>query len=242
MQGKYLRLWLVAVLLMGSFGLAGCFERKDDYSKQGVSILTNAAIRAEATKDGKWLSSLALGETVKLEGTPVKDPKDPNTEYIKVKLSDGATGYVNAWCLVRGAYVGVIQETSVKIYRRPDLLAESEQKLDLMSIVAVQEEKDDWLLVTGERKAKSGWIQKDAIRKDKDDVVTAVLLTKAIRKEKTITREIIEKIVADLPDPDNYFATKILEKFGPVDSEPETGFDEEPVTAADTEAEAAIER
>ena len=216
MKIKHLWFWLVIILILGS---SICFGAgKVDYSKQGVCILVDAAIRAEPNKNGKWLSSLAVGETVIIAGNPIKDPKDPNTQYIKVKLSDGTEGFVNTWCIVRGAYVAVIQKT-VKIYKRPDLLADANMSFEMINIVAIDDEKEDWLHATGEDRAKSGWIDKTAIRKAKEDIVTAGILRKALRgKEKTMTREALEKIVATLPNPKNYFAIKMLEKYPPVES------------------------
>ena len=213
MKLKHIGFLLVVSLLIG---LTGCFE-KNDFSKQGVCVLENASLRSEPTKKGQWLSALALGETMRLEGDAVKDPTDPNTEYIKVKLSDGTSGFANTYCIVRGAYVAVIQEEA-RIYKRPDLLAESESKFELMQIVAVEEEKEDWLRVTGEKRTHSGWILKESIRKDKEDIVTAVLLKKAMRgKEATMNKEELDKILAKLPYPDNYFAIKMIEKYEAVD-------------------------
>jgi hypothetical protein len=78
---------LVIAFLLGSANIFGS-EEKTDYSKNGVCIVP-ASIRAEANQTGKWLSSLSVGETVILTGSPKKDPKDSKIEYVKVKLSDG---------------------------------------------------------------------------------------------------------------------------------------------------------
>ena len=210
MKIKHLGCYLMIVLLLG---LTGCFEGKDDYSKQGVCIVNNTSVRATPSQKGQWLSSMALGETVVLEGNPEKDAADPSIEYIKIKLSDGTEGYANTYGIVRGAYVGVIQAAN-KIYQRPDLLANADQKLELMAIVAVEETKGNWLRISGEGRSKTGWITKDTITKEKEDVVTAVLLRKAIRgKENKLTKDDMDKIVAALPYPNNYFAVKIMEKF-----------------------------
>jgi hypothetical protein len=212
MKMKHLWFWLVIILLLGSTICFGA-DKKIDYSKHGVCVVADASIRAEASKNGKWLSSLAMGETVILQGNPVKDSKDPNTQYIKVKLSDGTQGFVNAWCLVPGAFVAVIQKQA-KIYKRPDLLADTNTNFEMMNIVAIDTEKGDWIRATGENKAKSGWVDKNAIRKAKEDIITAVMLRKALRgKENTMTREELEKIVAGLPYPTNYFAVKMLQKY-----------------------------
>ncbi len=211
MKLKQFGSWLLVIMI--SFGLSGCFEGKNDYSKQGVCVVENTSLRTEPSTKGQWTSSLALGETVKLESSPIKDAADPKVEYVKVKLSDGTKGYASTWCIVRGAYVGVIQKTA-KIYKRPDLLAESSQQFELMNIVAVEEEKDGWIRVTGEGRSKIGWIQNESIRKDKEDVVTAVLLRKAIReKGNNIPREEMEAIVSKLPYQDSYFVNLIMEKY-----------------------------
>lgn len=51
--------------------------------------------------------------------------------------------------------------------------------------------------------------------------MTAVLLNKALRgKEKTMTHEDMEKIVASLPFPGNYFAVKMLQKYPAANNNP----------------------
>lgn len=213
--------WWIGLVIFCLLGVTGCFEDPNDFSKQGVCVVNGTAVWTEASNKSRWLSSLALGETVRLECKPVKDLKDPKQrEYIKVKLSDGTSGFSSTWGIVQGAYVGVVQSPA-KVYKRPDLLADSGKTFDVMAIVAVQEEKDGWLRVTGEEWGKSGWITKDSIRKDKEDVVTAVLLRKALRgKENSISRADLEQIIATLPDQDNYFVTKILEKYQALDTTP----------------------
>lgn len=215
MRTKHLGFCLMIFSLLG---LLGCIENKNDYSKQGVCIIDNASIRSEASKNGKWLSSLSLGETVKIEGKVVKDPADPKNEYYRVKLSDGQKGYVNTYYIVRGAYVGAVQAPA-KVYKRPDLIAETDKKFEMLDIVAIEEETDSWVRVTGEGRATSGWIVKTFVRSAKEDVVTAVSLRKALtKKEKTITKEEIERFVATLAYPENYFAVKVLKQYESVET------------------------
>jgi predicted site-specific integrase-resolvase len=84
----------------------------------------------------------------------------------------------------------------------------------MLNIVAIDQEKASWIHVIGENRAKNGWIERVAVRKDKEDVVTAILIRKALRgKENTMTGAEMEKIVATLPNPNNYFAVKILQKY-----------------------------
>lgn len=90
--------------------------------------------------------------------------------------------------------------------------------------------KDDWIRVTGESRVKSGWILKRSIRKDNEDIVTAVLLRKTLRGKGTnLPREEMEAIVAELPYRENYFINKIMERY---DDEPVSrAYQEEPVAS-----------
>jgi hypothetical protein len=228
MRIKQAVLWILLILLLGlTGGLTGCGE-KNPNANQAVCIYDGSAVWAEASNKSKWLSSLAVGETAIFEGKPVIDEADEKKrEYIKIKLSDGTKGWISTWSVVLGAYVGVIQE-STKIYKRPDLLSESGKNFDTMNIVAVEEENGDWVRVTGEGRVKSGWLQKSIIRKNKEDVITAVLLKKAINKKKgEMTQEEMETTVATLPYPNSYFAMKMLEKYTPVTVDEGTDFTEE---------------
>lgn len=231
------QLVLCVLVLTVLLSLSGCFEGKSDYSKQGVCVVDNTSLRKEPTTKSDWISSLALGETVKLESAPIKDQADPKVEYIKVKLSDGTKGYASTWCIISGAYVGVIQNTT-KIFKRPDLLADSNQQLELMNIVAVEEEKDNWIRITGEGRSKKGWIQKEAIRRDKEDVVTAVRLKKALKgKGSNIPREEMEAIISELPYQDSYFVNQIMSKYEDEEVYEEEYYEEEPVESDSFEEE-----
>jgi hypothetical protein len=94
----------------------------------------------------------------------------------------------------------------------------------MLNIVAIDDEKGRWIRATGENRTKSGWIERVATRKTQEDIVTAVLLNKALRgKEKTMNHAEMEKIVTSLPFPNNYFAVKMLQRYpAPViDNNPE---------------------
>lgn len=212
------KLLVFVVTLFLIMVLTGCFGKKSenkkvDYSKQAVCILDKASIREEPSKKAKWLSSLAVGETMTFEGEPVEDKDDPKTKYLKVNLSDGTSGYVNTYTVITGAYVGVISKAA-PLYKRPDLLSVSERRFEMMDIIAVQEESEGFCLVVGENRSKSGWIEKGSFKDSKEDVVTAVMLRKALKgREKTITSGEIHEIVNNLPYPSNYFAVQIIEKY-----------------------------
>lgn len=68
--------------------------------------------------------------------------------------------------------------------------------------------------------------------------MTAVLLNKALKgKEKTMTRAEMEKIVAALPYPNNYFAVKILQKYPAADQNPEPAPADQPDASNDTDSD-----
>ena len=88
----------------------------------------------------------------------------------------------------------------------------------------------------GEGGAKSGWIQRDTMQKEKEDVVTAVLLRKALKgKGNNIPREEMEAIVAKLPYPDSYFANQVLGRYEEESVANEEYVEEEPIDYDDTE-------
>lgn len=94
--------------------------------------------------------------------------------------------------------------------------------------------------MTGEGRAKSGWIQSESIRKDKEDVVTAVLLRKALKgKGNNISREEMEAIVAKLPYPDSYFVNEVMGRYEDEPLPEEEYVEAEPIDT--NEAEEIIE-
>ena len=62
-----------------------------------VCISNGVAVRAEASKNGKYLSSLNLGETLIYLGTSVIDSSDKNREYYRVELSDETVSWVRSY-------------------------------------------------------------------------------------------------------------------------------------------------
>ena len=197
------------VLVLGMLGviLSSCTGQKQQTTeishKQGVCMIDKTSVRAEPDKKGKWMSSLGLGETVEVAGEPQADPNDAKTKYIQVKLSDGNTGYVSTYCLVIDAKPAVMKEDA-KVYKRPDLLAGTDKIFKLLELVAVQEERDGWVHVIGEKKNKKGWIPTGTITQRKEDVITAVLINKAVKEQKKqLTSEAFAEIEKKLPFPNN---------------------------------------
>ncbi|NIT57775.1 MAG: SH3 domain-containing protein, partial [Aliifodinibius sp.] len=105
-----------------------------------VCIWDKVPLRAEPRRDGKWLSSLSLGETVQWFGETAIDSSDKNREYLRIQLSDGKTGWASSYGLVKDSEVGAVKEATF-LYRRPDLLTITDEKLESMDMVAVDEDK-----------------------------------------------------------------------------------------------------
>ena len=109
-----------------------------------ICIWDGAALRAEPTSKGKWLSSISLGETVYWREESQIDTTDRDYEYLKIELSDGTVGWASKWVLVTDAKVGAVLDDT-PIYKRPDLLTMTDEHLDMMDMVAITEEKGEWI-------------------------------------------------------------------------------------------------
>jgi len=178
--------------------------------KTAVCVIDGLGLRNAVGKSAKYVSSLALGESVKLVGDPEKD--EAGKEWQKITLSDGKAGYVSCNGLVAGAQIGAIKDEAM-VYKRPDLLTAQTNKVPFMTIVAVSQQKDQWLQAVGEGKKQIGWIRKDSVTLEKEDVTTAILATKKLREKDGLDQaKKIEAIAAAAPNPNSYFVQKLKEK------------------------------
>ena len=64
---------------------------------RSVCIYDGIGLRAEPGRNGKWLSSINLGETVYWKGRTAVDSSDNNAKYLDVVLSDGSEGWTLEW-------------------------------------------------------------------------------------------------------------------------------------------------
>jgi hypothetical protein len=178
--------------------------------KTAICLYDGLAVRATATKGGKFLSSLSLGETVRYTGDTDKD--ESGREYMKVELSDGKTGWALSLGLVPKAQIGAMKDDTI-IYRRPDLVTATTQKIPFMTIVAVTQQKDTWLEVIGEGKRNLGWVRKDAVAQEKEDVTVAILASKKLKEKDNLDpAKKLEAIIGASPNPNSYFIQKLKER------------------------------
>ena len=143
-----------------------------------VCIWDKGSVRQNPAKDGKWISSMALGEKVTWTGDTFTDSTDDNRSYYHVRLSDGTEGWVSEYVVAIHAVPGILVKKA-QIFRRPDLITVTEKGFEKMSFVAILETKDDWIQVTGEENKKKGWIRTAAISTKDEDITVGLLVTKA---------------------------------------------------------------
>jgi len=139
-----------------------------------VSVWDKVSVRDAASEDGKWLTSLSLGETLTYLGEEQTDKKDKT--YLKVRLNDGTEGWSRTEFVIPEAEAGVfVNQTD--IYNRPDLLTKSDDQFSKMDIVAIKNTQDDWAEIvgkpTGEKWLKSGWVKASNLSKKQVDIAMA---------------------------------------------------------------------
>ncbi len=216
-------------------------EAAAEQSSDIVCIWEGVPLRETAARNGKWLTGIALGEVVKDLGETYIDSSDKNREYIKVALSDGKSGWAASYGLVRNARLAVVKDPAV-LFKRPDVLTMSNEKMNPMDIVAISEEKDDFIQVIGENRKKSGWIKKEFVTESREDVAMAVFISKKMKETDKLTKaEKLSKIIELAPYPGSMFVDQLktmLEAEEAAAATPEvTPVSEEPST---TESEEEI--
>lgn len=162
----------------------------------GVCVWDKASIRAEDTKDGKYISSLSLGETVTLTGETTTDASDNDREYLKVRLSDGTEGWVSSYLIARDAVPAGVEKKST-VYKRPDLLTATDKAFEPLEFVAiVSYGEDNWVEVVGSKRLKSGWIKGSGLTQQDDNIALITLYTKAMEiEDQAKQQEAIKEIV-----------------------------------------------
>ena len=160
----------------------------DQTEKAPIICLWSAvSIRETPDAKGKWKTTIYLGEKGTYLGESVTDtvPKKP-VEYVKVKLTDGTTGWIEGRFMAINAEPYAFKESS-KLYKRPDILSAGKDEFDKMQYVVVLEEQDDWVKVKGVKKEvgwyREGWVKKDHLTADELDVTVAVLAYRAMGKK-----------------------------------------------------------
>ncbi len=200
---KLLRNLLFPVLL-----LAACKSGTNESSATGenaeqrikaVCISTGTPLKEEPKKEGKWISSMVLGETLTYLNESAIDSANPQHEYYHVELSDGKIAWARSYGIALNAYpAAIINQTP--IYKRPDLVTKTDKSFNIAEFVAVVNEKEQWVEVIGAEKRKSGWIKNESISTDNEDIAVATLAQKdLLDKEGKIIMDKLSTFLESLP-------------------------------------------
>lgn len=177
--------------------------------KIAVCIWDQGAVREDANKKAKWLSSMALGEIVSYLGESKKDSSDNNTLYHKIKLSDEKIGWVSDYVIEIDAKPAVIIN-DISLYRRPDLLTVTDQKLSRIEVVAIKNSENEWSEIVASEKKKKGWIQNAQVSLKAEDIAVAVLYSKAMKEKDPIKqKEKLKELATNSAFQSSYFIGQI---------------------------------
>lgn len=144
-----------------------------------VCIRNGVPIREEPHKDGKWVSSMKLGETAIYLGETITDSANKNREYYKVELSDGTVQWARSYGIVLNAKPAAII-TDAPVYLRPELVTKTDKSVKHFGFLVILKEKGDWVEIIGAEKRNRGWIKKDVLSTKSEDVAIATLAHKEI--------------------------------------------------------------
>ncbi|MBN1597062.1 MAG: hypothetical protein JW894_02105 [Bacteroidales bacterium] len=183
---------------------------------KAVCIIQGVPIREEPRKDGKWISSMELGETVSYLGESVSDTSEKVRTFYRVELSDGNKVWARSYGILIDAGPAAVIENS-PIYKRPDLVTKTDQDFFISEFVAIVDTKDEWIKVVGAGKRKSGWIMKNAVTTEPEDIAISTLAyNKVIDKYGNIKVEKLSEFLDDIPYKEarlaKYFQDKLKEE------------------------------
>lgn len=172
-----------------------------------VCIWEGVPFRKEPHTNGKWISSISLGETLTYLGEAKTDEKTKK-EFYKVELSDGTQGWARSYGLLIDAKIAVITKEGT-VYKRPDLLTVTNDKFKPFNLIAVTDTKEEWLEVVGNQKKIKGWISDEMVSFEKEDIAVAVLITKKLKKDATASE--LRTFIDNIPYEGSVFV-EMLEK------------------------------
>ncbi|MEO1054806.1 MAG: hypothetical protein AAFX87_29505 [Bacteroidota bacterium] len=168
-----------------------------------VSIWENISVKETPVKNGKWITSVAKGESVVFLNETQIDSDDKDREYMKIRLKDGKEGWTRSDFIVANAKAAVFKNDA-ELYKRPDLLTKADKKFSKMDIVAVKQQQGDWLEIAGKRAdgkwIDKGWIKQANLSYDEVDLAVAKSTIKAMAEDNE--EKILEGLNAVLEDND----------------------------------------
>lgn len=186
---KTLKLFKDQALILGLLLLLSCGSKD---SGMAVCVFDKASLMdSPSRKDGKWLSSIALGEKLEFLGNTKTETSDGKERtFLKVKMVDGKEGWVQSDFIAPKSVPAVAIE-KIDLYSRPDLASITKKAFEPMDIFALGESKDDWIAIVGKRKngkwIDKGWIKNKGYSDKESDVVASLYIKRAIANGKKAT-------------------------------------------------------
>lgn len=189
-----------------------------------VSIWDGISVREEPSSDGKWVSSISLGEKVLLTGKTAIDSSEENREYVEIILGDEKQGWVVSDFIVEGTAVAVISEA--QIFKRPDLLTKTDKSFTSMDVLALLNTKDEWVEVKGKKQGdkwfSSGWVKRTDLSDNEIDIAVAVYAQKALAIEDEEERtEAIQEILENESFTSSQFMVDLKNELNDLNSQEE---------------------
>lgn len=217
---KLIRLFLIASVVLGACKSNNSTDQSAvvpvSESVEGNNVVlcisAGVALREEPKKDGKWISSLNIGETMQYLDKTEVDPTDAKQEFCYVKLSDGTKAWARTYGVLIGAKpAAIVSETP--IYKRPDLVNKTDKTFHVLEFVGIVTEKDDWVEVVGINKTKKGWIKSQKLSLNQEDIAVATMAyNNLLDKNGNIITGKIPKFMEDLPYQNSQFASLLQTK------------------------------
>lgn len=199
-----------------------------------VCLWSAVSIRETPSAKGKWKTTIYMGEKGTYLGETVTDtvPKK-DVDYVKIKLTDGTTGWIEKRFMAIDAEPYALKESS-KLYKRPDILSAGKDEFDKLQYVVVLEEQDDWVKVKGVKKEvgwyREGWVKKDHLTADEIDVTVAVLVYRAMsKKDKEKKLEALNEILGNTDLSSSQFFSEVRSLVDELSSPEEEAMEEEVV-------------
>jgi len=192
--------------------LFSCKSKKSSKEKEevitiirnAVCIWNNIGLRETPSKDGKWITSLSIGEKCYyLEEEKEVNEENKIVKYLKIELKDGKSGWIQSDFIFVDGVPGVFINDA-PIYNRPDLLTKTDKFFSKFDIVGIGRNQDDFYEVKGKRKngkwIETGWVKKSNISLSDSDIALAKFAVKALSIEDPIKRKAAIKEILDNPD------------------------------------------
>lgn len=172
----------------------------EDLSGKAV-LLWNSSTISLPSKEGKWVASYQFGNTLTLTGKKEENTTEKRT-YLEVTGPDGKTGWINEYMVATNSKVGVAIG-DVSLYKNPDVMSVSSDKVAVADIIAISgDKKDGFRQIYGKEKKIKGFVNLfDKISSDPIDLKVAVLYHQAMSK--TSTDEQVKALQSILDDSSN---------------------------------------